>query len=133
MRPFSNRLIHTAFYRLPAVALYVAIFWQSSYPGIIKASLFPYDDKVFHFFIFGLLALLTARWVAADRTDMKPAKIRLIAMAASCLYGLSDEIHQAFVPARTASAADVAADCIGSIAGAWAYIHLIRDTVKQES
>jgi len=40
-----------------------------------------------------------------------------VAFALAVLYGVSDEIHQAFVPSRTASEADIGLDALGSAAG----------------
>ena len=47
-----------------------------------------------------------ARWVPAS-----------IAFALAGLYGVSDEVHQAFVPGRIASEADVLADAFGAAIG----------------
>jgi VanZ family protein len=33
------------------------------------------------------------------------------------LYGITDEIHQYYVPGRVASIGDIAADCIGAFLG----------------
>ena len=40
-----------------------------------------------------------------------------VAFALTVLYGVSDELHHAFVPGRVASAADVAADAAGALLG----------------
>ena len=42
----------------------------------------------------------------------------LAAVAASALYGVSDELHQLFVPGRVCSAEDAAVDLLGSAFGA---------------
>ena len=45
-------------------------------------------------------------------------------VAIAALYGISDELHQAFVPGRTAAIDDLLADTIGALAGAglcWAW------------
>ncbi len=130
MRQYSKSILLFIFYRLPVVALCGAIFWQSSYPGIIKEPLFPYDDKVLHFLVYGLLAFLTARNVAADKPTRSTSKIAFISIVFCSLYGLSDEIHQAFVPTRQASVADFIADCLGSGTGAWTYIKLFINRSK---
>ena len=118
----SNRLKLIYFYRLPVIGLCLFIFWQSSYPGIISESLFPYEDKVLHFGAYALLASLFARDLFAGKPSWSLTKIKIIAIAFSCLFGLSDEIHQAFVPSRDASAGDFFADCAGSISGCFFYL-----------
>jgi len=125
MRQFSNKLSLTVLYRLPVFALCVFIFWQSSYPGIISEPLFPHDDKVLHFGIYAILAILAARNLAVEKPLWSPTKIKIIAILFACLYGLSDEIHQAFVSDRHSSAWDLFANCAGSIAGCVFYMKFI--------
>ena len=125
MRQSSNKLTLILYYRLPVIALCTFIFWQSSYPGIISEPLFPHDDKVIHFVIYALLAILTARYLTAEKPFWSFTKIKIIAILFACLFGLSDEIHQAFVPARYASISDVLANCAGSIAGCFFYLSFL--------
>ena len=49
--------------------------------------------------------------------------VGLTALAIAIIYGGTDELHQAFVPGRSSSAADVGYDALGALAGvlaAWA-------------
>ena len=133
MRPSSNNLKRFAYYRLPVIALCAAIFWQSSYPGIIEEPLFSHDDKVIHFFTYALLAMLAARSLQKERPWLPVLKIGFAAALFACFYGLTDEIHQFFVPLRTASAMDFAADCLGSAAGAWFYCAVFLTRFKGDS
>ena len=124
-RRLSDSLSLTIFYRLPVIALLVLIFWQSSYPGIIEQSLFSFQDKVLHFGVYALLAFLTARALKKEKPFWSINKIKIIAILFACLVGLSDEIHQAFVPLRHASVWDFVADCAGSITGCFFYMKFI--------
>ncbi len=124
MRPFSNKIKIIVLYRLPVVTLCIVIFWQSSFPGMITRPLFPHDDKVFHCLMYALLAFLTARTLVADNPDTSLFKIRIIAIIFASLYGLSDEIHQAFVPSRQASVGDFFADSLGSLIGTTIYLRI---------
>ncbi len=117
MRQFSNSLFLNIGYRLPVLGFCLFIFWQSSNPGLIEAPLFPYDDKVMHFLAYGLLSILALRDLQLEKPFWSASKIRLIAILFSSLYGLSDEVHQSFVPERFASIGDFIADCCGSIVG----------------
>jgi len=56
---------------------------------------------------------------AFSAKDNGATTVRLIAMSIflTALYGASDEIHQYFVPSRSAEFLDFAADAIGGILG----------------
>ncbi len=123
VRQLSNTLSLIIFYRLPVAALCIFIFWQSSYPGIISEPLFPHDDKVMHFVVYALLAFLVARAVKKEKLSWSPMKIKIITILFVAGFGLSDEIHQAFIPERYASAWDFLADCAGSVAGCLFYLN----------
>jgi len=45
----------------------------------------------------------------------------ILSVVLSSLYGVSDEIHQYFVPFREADLLDVLADTLGSIMGVYIY------------
>ncbi|MBC8442348.1 MAG: VanZ family protein [Deltaproteobacteria bacterium] len=122
MRQSSSKLNLIYLYRLPVIGLCLLIFWQSSNPSIISTSLFSHDDKVLHFGVWALLAFLIARDLIAEKPFWPLTKIKIITIVFACLFGLSDEIHQAFVPSRSASAGDFLADCAGSIFGCLFYL-----------
>jgi len=98
-----------------AIAYMATIFAISSLPRIgPRILLFPHFDKVLHLVVYAGLSVLLARalrdtYGAGTRPLWLPAAAILAA-----LYGVSDEWHQAFVPGRTASLADVAADAVGA-------------------
>jgi VanZ family protein len=50
-------------------------------------------------------------------------KTKILTIVFVSCFGLSDEIHQAFVHERYASALDFVADCAGSIAGCLFYLN----------
>jgi VanZ family protein len=45
----------------------------------------------------------------------------LLSMISTSLYGISDEIHQSFVPYRDGSLLDVIADVLGAVCGVYVY------------
>ena len=47
--------------------------------------------------------------------------LALLSILSASLYGISDEIHQYFVPFREADIFDGIADIIGAICGVWVY------------
>ena len=112
---------HNLFYRLPLALFCGAIFWQSAYPSLISEPLFPCDDKVMHLGAYTLMAVLAARWIRQEKQGLRLSMIRILAFVFTALYGMSDEIHQAFVPARSASVMDWLADVAGALLGIWIY------------
>lgn len=74
-------------------------------------------DKGAHFLEYWIFGVLVARVIeevgffTASRTKI------FCVLLVSFMYGLSDEIHQWFVPGRTATAGDVVADTLGGWIG----------------
>lgn len=68
--------------------------------------------KLGHMAIFGVLALLLWRALAATTTLRRP---RAWALVLTVVYAITDELHQAFVPGRYASAGDVGIDAAGAL------------------
>ena len=122
----ASSLTLNFYYRLPLVGFCVFLFWQSCFPSPYSAPLFPHDDKLMHMGAYGFLAFLAARNLHREKPLYSRTALKVLAILFACLYGLSDEIHQAFVPERTASAWDFAADISGSILGACFYFDLLR-------
>jgi VanZ family protein len=94
-----------------AVAWAALLFGLSALPADATPSSpfsFPGDDKVVHAALYAVLGALLR--VALGRSG--PA----IALAAA--YGVTDELHQAFVPGRDADVLDALADLAGAALGA---------------
>ncbi len=75
---------------------------------------FPGADKVAHAGIFGGLALVVYVGLIRSNADINPRARFLIPIAFSALYGLTDEIHQLFVPNRSFDLLDLLADAVGA-------------------
>ena len=110
------------FYWLPVALLCGALFWQSSFPSVQTPSLFPIQDKLLHMTAYGLLDWLFARALAREKPELSISALKWAAIGFACFYGLTDEIHQAFVPSRNADVWDFAADGAGAFLGALLYI-----------
>ena len=104
-------------YWLPVILYCVLIFIQSSYPATQSIPRFPHADKLVHTGAYTLLGFLFFRAFQTTRIQKGILLLVLFSALASSLYGISDEIHQFFVPSRTASIADALADVAGSILG----------------
>ena len=109
------------FYWLPILIYCIVIFIQSSYPSPEDVPDIPYFDKFLHFSAYALLGFL---FVRAYRTLLIKDNFNLViilSILSSSIYGISDELHQHYVPFRDADMMDAFMDMLGSIFGAWIY------------
>ena len=107
--------------------IFVISSFEVEVPGLRH---FPLRDKGIHFVEYGVLGWLCA--AASSRTWPSASVLRTAALAVfvSALWGLSDEIHQAFVPGRSSEIADVVADLFGSAVGVASWNLLLNRTVS---
>ena len=102
-------------YWLPAIIYMAVIFAMSSLPAPEPAKQVPifFEIKLVHIVEYGILCGLI---IFALLNTMKVPLVQLLVFAIllTVLYGISDEIHQAFNPARTARWQDVVANLTGS-------------------
>ena len=97
------------------------IFYLSSLPNPEKTlpELFQLlSDKALHAVEYAVLGGLCYRAFRWGTNNSLAERALLLAIVASSLYGLSDELHQSFVPMRESSWLDAVADAIGSAVGA---------------
>ena len=109
------------YYWLPLIAYCVFIYIQSSYPSPQRLPSFEFSDKLLHFGAYAVMGVLFYR---AYQTLPFKANIQLVvllSMISASLYGVSDEIHQSFVPYRDGSFLDVIADVLGAVCGVYVY------------
>ena len=71
--------------------------------------------KLGHFTEYAILGLLIARALRDERGWQLHHALMAVALAAS--YAVTDEVHQHFVPGRTAALGDVAIDALGAVSG----------------
>ncbi len=106
----------------PAVAYMASIFWESSQSQIAIPG--GASDKVAHTLGYVTLAVLLLRAVAGGLPARVTARLAVVTVLATVAYGASDEVHQLFVPGRTAEAGDLLADATGAVLGTalcWAW------------
>ncbi|MGH8500091.1 MAG: VanZ family protein, partial [Methylococcales bacterium] len=79
------------------LAIYCAlIFYLSAQTHLPITRFFTLQDKVIHFGAYALLGLLA--WRSFGHFVQKRSVLALCCVAFCGLYGLSDEVHQFFVP-----------------------------------
>jgi len=102
---------------MPLVLWMALIFALSSQPVLVTIG-DETDEKLFyktaHMLAFAMLAWLWWRALAPQRQS--GWSILLTAFALTTLYGVSDEIHQLFVPGRHSRLADIFFDAGGALA-----------------
>ncbi|HAN31901.1 MAG TPA: hypothetical protein DCQ06_09920 [Myxococcales bacterium] len=118
--------------------LWAAVIWVSSssatahdpqsWTALILAALPPFShwDKVAHLLAFALLAWLLRHASRASVTQASRASVAL-----TCTWGAIDEVHQAFVVGRTASAGDWLADSMGALLAIALYNRVAATKTRQ--
>jgi VanZ family protein len=111
-------------YWFPVIVYCALIFFQSSRPAPESIPAIPYLDKLLHVGAYALLGVLFFRAYRTTPLKDYPARLALFSILSAGLYGISDEVHQYFVPSRSAEVMDAFADFLGSIFGAYVYLRL---------
>jgi VanZ family protein len=84
-----------------------------------------FEDKIYHtiaYFGWGASFLL---YLVIFKPSLSSARIILFTILATALFGVYDEIHQAFVPNRSSTVLDWVADTLGGIIACTLYKPLI--------
>lgn len=101
---------------IPLVCWLGLIFWLSSHSVLIKIQ-DQAGEKLFyksaHMLAYAVLAWLW--WRALTRARVTTWTVLAWAFTLTTLYGISDEIHQLFVPGRHGQVADVLFDASGAL------------------
>ena len=105
---------------LPVVLYMAFIFGLSSIPD--TPALPGGSDKGLHAVLYAGLGVLLVRALAGGLRRPITVAMALGATVIGGVYGVSDEIHQHFVPPRQVEALDVVADTTGAAAAAFALL-----------
>ncbi len=113
---------------LPALLYTGLIWWLSSQALTVEGiAHFPFQDKGAHFLEYGGLGLTLC--FAVHRTwPGRGLRASVVAAFITTALGLTDELHQAFVPERSADVFDLLADACGASAAAltWEGLRWLR-------
>jgi VanZ family protein len=117
--PNKGKLRWFLSYQAPAIVWALLIFILSSIPKLPLPELdLDFKDKIAHTVAYAILGYLTARALFyQSRFPGWRKKFLLFAILLGIVYGISDEIHQYFVPGRVADVGDLIADGVGVILG----------------
>jgi len=106
------------------LAVMGGIFFLSHQPGgSLPLPALAGLDKVLHAMAYAVLAstVLHAFPAPADRSAGRWHRVMVVLFCV--LYGVGDEIHQSFIPARTATGGDLLADAAGALCRVLAVRH----------
>lgn len=121
----------------PAVAWAILLFVLSSISDLTAPVLiFTWDDKIHHAAAYVPLGFLLLRGIVGKGKCTRQAL--WLAIIIGALYGVSDEIHQYFVPGRLMDWTDAVADAVGVTLGSgifykWRVYRLSRQPVAPPS
>lgn len=116
-----NKLKYQIVYWVPVYIYAILIFYLSSLqnpfsvtPGIFRTTfLFNFSRTIYHAILFLGLAVLLYRALIQTLSINKAIALTLIFVI---VYGITDEIHQLFVPSRIFSFLDILSNSFGAIA-----------------
>ena len=108
-------------YRIWPFVVAMCIFLLSSQNFKMQLPAPGLGDKLIHVAVYALLGWTTARALMANRNLSTTWKWIALAMALSVAFGVTDEVHQMFVPGRFPSVADALANLVGAVIGALIY------------
>ena len=117
----SIRLKQLIIYWLPLFIFCGFIFIQSSYPSPEYVITFALSDKLMHVLAYAIMGILFFRAYGTLPVKNNLSLLTGLSIVSASLFGLSDEIHQYFVPGRSAELWDLIADVIGSLSGVFIY------------
>ncbi len=115
---------NTLKYWLPAIAYAALIFYLSSIPlfylpGLTGTKYEQIDPDRFalHFIEYAIFGILLFRAFSNTYTNGISEKALAFTFLVGFAYGITDEIHQYFVPFREPSLFDIVANGLGSMIG----------------
>ncbi|AEF84973.1 VanZ family protein [Treponema primitia ZAS-2] len=112
--------------KIPTFVVIGGIFFLSSQSILPSPKGLLGFDKLQHLIAYLVLAGTIVPWFPREQWQSHRLRTLLLATFISSLYGISDEIHQYFVPGRDCNVWDWVADTIGSFLGAAAALPVCR-------
>ena len=110
----------------PLVVYWIILFGATTLPAASMPS-FGVVDKVNHllaYFILAILLFLTLLF--QQKVPLSLNKAAAYALIICSLYGMLDEVHQIFIPGRSAEFLDFLADACGALLGVLLMNYLVK-------
>lgn len=118
---------------MPLVIYWIILFVLTSLPTGLAIETRDVSDKLLHFGAYGLLSvLLYLNLYFQNKFLLLNKYSALYTILVASVYGLLDEIHQMFVPGRSAEFLDWLADFSGSLVAVLIISYLIKKIKANE-
>lgn len=114
----KNVLMSSWFWFVASGVWMVFLYVLSSLPQLGEMNTFYGQDKIEHIIAFGVLGFLLSRGFQ-PLIHRKKFQVVLLVTFIIAVYGALDELHQMYVPGRTASLTDLLADIVGGFLAAF--------------
>lgn len=103
------------YYWLPVLTYAILIFYLSSLPTIPELILkLTKETFVLHLIEYAIFSILLFRALINSRNPILRNNAILLSILISTFYGVTDEVHQFFVPGRVYNNLDIVANGLGS-------------------
>jgi len=119
------------YYWLPLILYCLALFAQSSFPSPDSLPQWSGSDKLLHVSAYAVMAILFHRAYRTSKPEKGLRHVAWISILFTSCYGISDEVHQYFVPSRSADLWDVVADVVGSVFGVLVFQYITRIRLRR--
>jgi len=114
----------------PLGIYWIILFILTSLPSDSFIDTFKFSDKIKHFAAYLILSLLLSlAFHFQEKWEAVKKKFYLYSVVAISVYGCLDEIHQMFIPNRSAEVLDWVADVTGAVLGALVIYLFIKNAV----
>lgn len=117
-------------YWFPVILYSGIIFCVSSIPNLKTPLPEVQFDKFLHVLEYLPFGFLLARLICHTRCSVSRGTVLTTVALGSLFYGLSDEMHQMFVPGRDAEIIDVIAAALGGLGGGYIFLLFSRKVKK---
>lgn len=119
---------------IPLILYWILLFIATTIPADNFADVLTISDKIKHFIAyFGLSVLLSLNLHFQERWKFVALNYLIYTFIICSTYGVVDEIHQMFVPYRSAEFLDWLADLFGTLAGVGASYLFIKYIIKRKT
>ena len=118
--------------QLPLIIYWIILFILTSLPSTLAIAT-DINDKINHFGAYGLLSvLLYLNLHFQEKIKILSRFPAVFTVLIASVYGFLDEIHQMFVPGRSAEFLDWLADFLGSVTAVLIMGYILRKFKQNE-